>query len=78
MWLVSPAALTLSQSVTFRDKKPVYLLQIETFGTWLGGMSQSVTSNGQKSVFLLQIKTFVGGGNGDDGSFVRCGGDGSL
>ena len=26
----------MSRSVTFRDKKPVYLLQIETFGTWLG------------------------------------------
>ena len=26
----------LSRSVTFRDKKPVYLLQIEMFGTWLG------------------------------------------
>ena len=68
----------LSKSVTFRGLKNVLLLRIETFGAWLGGMSQSVTSTVQKSVFLLQIKTFVGGGNGDDGPFVRCGGDGSV
>lgn len=73
----SPSAF-MSQSVTFRGLENGLLLQIETFGVWLGGMSQSVTSTVQKSVFLLQIKTFVGGGNGDDGSFVRCGGDGSV
>lgn len=67
----------MSRSVTFGDLENVYLLQIETFGTWLGGMSQSVTSSGQKLVFLLQIETFVGGGNGDDGPVVRCG-DGSV
>lgn len=68
----------LSKSVTLRGLENVLLLQIETFGTWLGGMSQSVTSTVQKSVFLLQVETFVGGGNGDDGPFVRCGGDGSV
>ena len=49
---LSPAlpAAFLSRFVTFRDKKPV---------------------------FLLQIETFVGGDSGD-GSFVRCGGDGSV
>lgn len=36
----------MSRSVTFRGLENVYLLQIETFGTWLGGMSQSVTSTG--------------------------------
>jgi len=30
------AAAKRSRSVTFGDIKPVYLLQIETFGTWLG------------------------------------------
>lgn len=32
---LSPAlpSAFMSRSVTFRDKKPVYLLQIETFGT---------------------------------------------
>ena len=32
---LSPAlpSVFMPQSVTFRDKKPVYLLQIETFGT---------------------------------------------
>lgn len=39
-------AAGLSKSVTFRGLENVYLLQIETFGTWLGGMSQSVTSTG--------------------------------
>lgn len=31
----SPSAF-MSRSVTFGDKKPVYLLRIETFGVWLG------------------------------------------
>lgn len=53
-------AAGLSKSVTFRDLENVYLLQIEMFGTWLGGMSQSVTSTGQNSTYLLQIETKVG------------------
>lgn len=56
-----------SLSVTDRD---------ERLGT--AGLSKSVTFRGLKNGLLLQIKTFVGGGNGDDGSFVRCGGDGSV
>lgn len=76
---LSPAlpSVFMSRSVTFRDLENVYLLQVKTFGTWLGGMSQSVTSSGQKLVFLLQIETFVGGNSGD-GSFVRYGGDGNV
>lgn len=35
---LSPAlpSAFVSRSVTFRGEKPVYLLQNETFGTWLG------------------------------------------
>lgn len=41
-------------------------------------MSRFVTFGDKKPVFLLQIETFVSGGNGDDGPFVRCGGDGNA
>lgn len=41
-------------------------------------MSRSVTFRDKKPVFLLQIETFVGGGNGGDGPFLRCGGDESV
>ena len=49
--------LTLSQSVTFRDKKPVYLLQIETNRIALSEESKSVTRSPLLTVYLLQIET---------------------
>lgn len=41
-------------------------------------MSRSVTFRDKKPVYLLQVETFVGGGNGDNGPFLRCGGDKSA
>lgn len=41
-------------------------------------MSRSVTFRDKKPVYLLQVETFVSGGNGDNGPFVRCGGDESV
>lgn len=68
---LSPAlpSAFMSRSVTFRDKKPVFLLQIETKRCNAARMSRFVTFGGQKSVFLLQIETFADSGNGDNGPF---------